>query len=232
MTALLIVLAVLLLIGFLPAGVKLRYDDGDVEMKLKLGPFRVPLLPARQPRGKKLARRHRKKIKAGRESMKKRAEKRARNKKKKEEEKRKPKEQRTRERLEKKKKKLSFEELMQFVSLALEVVGKLPRKLMMNELYLHVTYSGSDAARAAIGYGRAWAVVGSALPVLERAFRIRKRDVGVDLDYGRESLEVFARLDVHMLVGTAALLAFGAGFRALKLLLAGKIKRKMKEKEV
>ena len=211
MTALLIVLAVLLLIGFLPAGVKLRYDDGDVEMKLKLGPFRVPLLPARQPRGKKLARRHGKKIKAGRESKKKRAEKRARN---------------------KKKKKLSFEELMQFVSLALEMVGKLPRKLMMNELYLHVTYSGSDAARAAIGYGRAWAVVGSALPVLERAFRIRKRDVGVDLDYGRESLEVFARLDVHMLVGTAALLAFGAGFRAFKLLLAGKIKRKMKEKEV
>lgn len=232
MTALLIVLGVLVLIGLLPAGVKLRYDDGDVEAKLKLGPLRVPLLPVRQPRGKKLARRHGKKIKAEQESRKKKAEKRARKKKKKEEEKQKPKEQRARERAERRRKKLSFEDLTQLLGLALEVVGKLPKKLMMNELYLHVTYSGSDAAQAAIGYGRSWAVVGAVLPVLERAFRIRKRDVGVDLDYGRESLEVFARLDVHMLVGTAALLAFGVGFRALKVLLVSKIKHKMKEKEV
>lgn len=231
MTGLLIALAVLLLFGLLPAGAKVRYDDGDLEVKIKAGPVCVPLLPSKQMHGKKLAKQHSKKVKADREKLKKKALKKVRKKKKKEEEKKKSKEQRARERMEKKKKRLSLGELMQIARLGLETVGKLPRKLIMKELYLHVKYGGSDAAQAAIGYGRACGVTAIALPVLEKAFRIRKRDVGVELDYGREKMGIFARLDVHMLIGTAALLAFGAGFRFLKLLIASKIKQKMEKRK-
>lgn len=231
MTGLLIALGVLLLIGFLPAGAKVRYDDGDLEVRIKAGPFCVPLLPSRQPHGKKLARQHRKKVMAEQKKLKKKALKKVRKKKKKEEEKKKPREQRARERLEKKKKRLPLDELMQLARVALETVCKLPRKLIMKELCLHVAYGGSDAAQAAIGYGRACAVTATALPILEKAFRIRKRDVGVELDYGRETMGIFARLDVHMLVGTAALLAFGAAFRFLKILIAGKIKQKMEKRK-
>lgn len=229
MTGLLITLAVLLLLGLIPAGAKVRYDDGDLEVKIKAGPFRVPLLPSKQLHGKKLAKQHGKKVKADREKLKKKALKKVRKKKKKEEEKKKPKEQRARERMEKKR--LSVGELMQLARLGLETVGKLPRKLIMKELYLHVIYGGSDAAQAAIGYGRACGVTAIALPILEKAFRIRKRDVGVELDYGRETMGIFARLDVHMLLGTAALLAFGAGFRFLKLLIESKIKQKMEKRK-
>ncbi len=226
MTALVIVLAVLLLIGLLPAGVKLRYDNGDLEMRLKLGPFRVPLLPTKPLHGKKLARQHRRKVRAGQEKLKKKAQKKALKRKKKEEEKKKTKEQRKQERLERKKKKLSLSDLMRFLRLAVETAGKLPRKLRINELYLHVICGGKDADQAAIGYGRTWAAVGTALPVLERAFRIRRRDVGVELDYGQASVGIIARLDIHMLIGAAALLAFGTGFRFLKILIANKFKRK------
>lgn len=213
MTALLAVLAVLLLLGLVPVGVTLRYDSGAMEVKLKLGPFRIPIYPVGQPHGKKLARQYGRKVKAEREKRKKKAEKKAR--------KKKPRER--------KEKKLSFDELMQLLGLAWKAVGGLPRKLVVKELYLHVTYREDDAARAAIGYGRAWAVAGTALPVLERVFRIRKQDVGVDLDYEREPMEVFARLDIHILIGTAALLAFRTGFGALKLLLSSKIKGSVKE---
>ena len=231
MTGLLIALAVLLLIGLLPAGAKVQYDDGDLAVTIKAGPFRIPLLPAKQPHGKKLAKQHRKKVKAAQEKLKKKALKKVQKKKKKEEEKKKPKEQRDRERLEKKKKKLTLDELIQLARIGLGMARKLPRKLVMKELYLHVVYGGGDAAQAAIGYGRACAVTAAALPILEKTFRIRRRDVGVELDYGRETMGIFARLDVHMLVGTAALLAFGAGFRFLKLLIEGKIKSKMKKRK-
>lgn len=231
MTGLLIALAVLLLIGFIPAGAKVRYDDGDLEVKIKAGPFCVPLLPSKQQHGKKLARQYNKKVKADREKLKKKALKKVQKKKKKEEEKKKPKEQQARERLEKKKKKLSLDELMQLARIALKTVSKLPRKLVMKELCLHVKCGGGDAAQAAIGYGRVCAVTATALPILEKALRIRKRDVGVELDYGRENMGIFARLDVHMLVGTAVLLAFGAGFRFLKLLIESKIKHKMEKRK-
>lgn len=226
MTALFIVLAGLLVLGFLPMGAKLRYDDGDLEVRLKIGPFRIPLLPVKQPHGKKLAKQHGRKIRAEQKKLKKKAEKKARKKKKAEEEKQKTKEQRARERLEQKKKKLSFDELMQIARLALDMAGRLPRKLTVNELYLHVTFGGRDAAKAAVGYGRAWAAVGAAMPVLRKTFRIRRENVGVELDCERENLGIFGRLDIHMLVGTATLLAFGTGFRFLKLLIENKLKLK------
>lgn len=122
------------------------------------------------------------------------------------------------------KKKLSLEELLPIVKLALKVVGDLPRRLILRELRLHVVCGGADAARAAAGYGRAWAAVGAAVPALERCFRIQKRDVGVALDYGRESVGIDALLDIRMRIGTAVLLALDAGVRFAAILVKNKFK--------
>ena len=82
-------------------------------------------------------------------------------------------------------------------------------------LTLHVFFGGRDAAKAAIGYGRAWAMIGAMMPVLENTFRIDERDVGAYLDYELEEPRLLLDLDVRMHIGTALVLALGAGVRLL-----------------
>lgn len=241
MTALCIVLAVLLLAGLLPVGARVRYDDGELSIQLAAGPVRIALYPAKPLHGRKLAKQFARQREKELAKQRKKAEK-AR--KKAAEKARKKAERKARKKPAatgaapqpapapvkpvKKKKKLTPAELLPLAKLALRVVGSLPRKLLVRELYLHAVFGGKDAAGAATGYGRAWALVGSALPPLERCFRIRKRDVGVELDCDRTALGLFARLDIRMRVGTAVFLAVSAAARAVVILIQNK--RKFKKK--
>ncbi len=224
MTALGIVLAVLLLIGLLPVGARVRYDDGDLTVQLAAGPVRIGLYPAKPLHGKKLARQF---AKQQRKELVKRQKKLEKARKKAVEKARKKRGEALPEPAGKKKK-IPLDQLLPLAKLALRVVGSLPRKLLVRELYLHAVFGGKDAAEAASGYGRAWALIGSVLPPLERCFRIRKRDVGVELDYGRTKLALTARLDIRMRVGTAVWLALSAAARAVVILIQNKRKSKKK----
>lgn len=58
---------------------------------------------------------------------------------------------------------------MQLLDIVLDTLGDLRRKLRVNELTLYVRIGGSDdPAKAAMGYGRAWAAIGAITPSLER----------------------------------------------------------------
>ncbi len=223
MTALLIVLAVLLGIGSLPVGSKIRYEDGELAVKLAFGPLSLQILPSKPLHGKKLARQFRKKLEREWAARQKKVLKKLKKRRNKEDRKGLPRAQRA------PKQRLSLEELLPLAKLGLQIVGSLPRKLLVRELYLHLVCGGKDAAKAAISYGRAWAMLGTVLPVLERVFRVRKRDLGVELDYDRASLEISARLDIRMRVGTAFLLALTAGARFLLLLSQNKNKTKQEK---
>lgn len=85
-------------------------------------------------------------------------------------------------------------ELLRFLS---DVLGALRRKIRLDELTLHVRFgAGDDAAKTAIRYGRAWAIIGVVMPHLERIFVIKKRDIGAELDYNeKENM----RVDAHLL---------------------------------
>jgi len=239
MTALWIVLAVLLLIGLLPVGGRVRYDDGGLFIQLAAGPVHIGLYPAKPLHGKKLAKqfarqrekelaRQEKKAGKAREKAAEKARKKAERKNRKKPVPDAAASQPAPAKPAPKKKKLTLGELLPWARFALRVAGSLPRKLLVRELYLHAVFGGKDAAGAAIGYGRAWALVGTALPVLERCFRIQKRDVGVELDYDRTALGLYARLDIRMRVGTAVFFAVSAAARAVVMLLQNK--RKSKEK--
>lgn len=182
--------ALLALVLALPAAVLLRYEAGALRVRLQVGPVKAALYPRRPPNPvKKMGKRPGKGPKPPAPSK---AE-------------------------ESGGKKLTAGQIRELVKLALDLLGKLRRNLLVQHLTLHVSYGGKDAARAAIGYGRAWAVVGAMMPVLENTFRIGQRDVGVDLDYALEQPQVLLDLDVRMRVGTALWLAIGAGLRLLKL---------------
>ena len=70
--------------------------------------------------------------------------------------------------------KLTLQGILALVDLACDTLGDLRRKLRVEVLVLHVTLGGSDPAKAAILYGRAWALIGMLNPKLEQLFVIKK----------------------------------------------------------
>ena len=175
-----VILALVILVLALPAAVLLRYEAGVLQVRLRVGPVNVTVYP---PRPAKPAKKPAKGAKAPKSP--KAAAPKAKS----------------------GGKKLTRGQIQDLIKLALDLLGKLSRKLLVKHLTLHVFFGGRDAAQTAIGYGRAWAVIGAMMPVLENTFRIDERDVGAYLDY---------ELEVQMRVGTAIRLALGAGLRLMK----------------
>ena len=116
-------------------------------------------------------------------------------------------------------------ELLRFLS---DVLGDLRRKIRLNELTLHVRFgAGDDAAKTAIRYGRAWAIIGVVMPHLERIFVIKKRDIGAELDYNvDEKMAADAHMVLTITIGRALALALRAGIGFLKIYQAYQDKNK------
>lgn len=192
---LLVILAVLVLIGCIPVGVDARYNADGVFLAAKLGPFRLQLLP-QKPKKKP--------------------------KKRKQQQKQPEKEPASSEPQEKKSNPLlsgGVDGMLQLLDLAFDTLGDLRRKLRVNELTLHVLIGGAeDPAKAAMGYGRAWAAIGAITPSLERLFVIKKRDIRPALDYTISNTQVDAHLVTTITIGRSLALAVHAGIRFLKLL--------------
>ena len=187
-----IVLAVFVLIGCIPVGVDARYHENALALRLKIGFFTMQVLPAK-PKKKKAA------PKKEKSAPKNAAAKPA-----------KPKKQFQMP-------KLTLQDILALVDLACDTLGDLRRKLRVEVLVLHVTLGGSDPAKAAILYGRAWALIGMLNPKLEQLFVIKKRDIQPVLDYNEKEMKVDAHLALTITIGRAISLAGRAGVRFLKL---------------
>ena len=192
---LLVIFAVLVLIGCIPVGVDARYSADGVFLTAKLGPFLLQLLPQKpkkKPKKRKPQQKQPKKTPAKAEPQ------------------------------EKKPNPLlsgGVDGLMQLLDLAFDTLGDLRRKLRVNELTLYVLIGGADdPAKAAMGYGRAWAAIGAITPSLERLFVIKKRDIRPALDYTISNAQIDAHLVTTITIGRSLALALRAGIRFLKIL--------------
>ena len=192
---LLVIFAVLVLIGCIPVGVDARYSADGVFLTAKLGPFLLQLLPQKpkkKPKKRKPQQKQPKKTPAKAE----------------------PQEKKPNPLLSS-----GVDGLMQLLDLAFDTLGDLRRKLRVNELTLYVLIGGADdPAKAAMGYGRAWAAIGAITPSLERLFVIKKRDIRPALDYTISNTQIDAHLVTTITIGRSLALALRAGIRFLKIL--------------
>jgi len=188
---LLAIFAALVLIGCIPVGVDARYNAEGVFLAAKLGPIRLQLLP-QKPKKKKKQQKKPEKAPEKAASQ------------------------------EKKPNPIlsgGVDEILQLLDIVLDTLGDLRRKLRVNELTLYVRIGGSDdPAKAAMGYGRAWAAIGAITPSLERLFVIKKRDIQPALDYTISNTQVDAHLVTTITIGRSLALALRAGIRFLKIL--------------
>ena len=190
-----IVLAVFVLIGCIPVGVDASYHENALALRLKIGFFTMQVLPAKPKKKKAEAKKKKPAAKKQDAKQAKPA---------------KPKKQFQMP-------KLTLQDILALVDLACDTLGNLRRKLRVEVLVLHVTLDGSDPAKAAILYGRAWAGIGMLTPKLDRLFVIKKRDIQPILDYNEKEMKVDAHLALTITIGRAISLAGRAGVRFLKL---------------
>ena len=170
---LLLLLAVILLT---PAGVRFRYDRGDLSLLVRFGPLKLQIFPRKE---KKPPRRKPEETKEEPEKPKpkKKAEK-------------KPRAKINREQI-----LYSLETLPPILGRALKRTG---RRLRLTPLKVHLLVAGPDPADTALLYGRLEAALGAALPALHRLVRIKDQDVRLFLDFQREQMDLIADVGLSL----------------------------------
>ena len=76
--------------------------------------------------------------------------------------------------------------------------------------------AGGDPCDLSINYGRAWAVLGNAMPLLDRCFTIKKRDLEIACDYIEDTTKITAYVKMTITVAHILLLGGYHGFRLLR----------------
>ena len=102
--------------------------------------------------------------------------------------------------------------------LAVGTLGDLFSKVVVNRLDITVDIAGSDAADAAVKYGRVCAVFYPALNIILNVFKVKKRNINLSPDFtdgakSRAKAKVVARVRVISLI----CVAIKRGIQALKL---------------
>ena len=92
--------------------------------------------------------------------------------------------------------------VLEIVRLASDALGRLRRKLTIDDLELAVVYGSDDAAGTAVAYGAASAVAGTLLPLIENSFRLKKRDISLTPVFDRKTLEVSLRAEISAALGS------------------------------
>lgn len=78
---------------------------------------------------------------------------------------------------------------------ALEGVRK---RLTIDRLTLHVVWAAPDPADAALGYGCANAALGILWPLFDQNFKVKDRDLAIDVDFEAAAPTLYARAALHM----------------------------------
>ena len=110
----------------------------------------------------------------------------------------------------------------------LSALGKFRRKLEVSYLELEYTAAAEDAARAAIKYGRAHAVIGAAMPAVENVLNIKKRrfDINVSFEETESKIKIGAKLSIRIYQLLAVAFSFIFSTSGKKLIFGKKERRK------
>lgn len=187
-----IALGILVLLALFPLGVCLRYRQERFTLQLKLAGIRIPLDLDKLLKGKE----EKKPEKQDKQQAEAQASPQA------------PKPKRDLRKL--------YERLKPWISLGLDFLGDLRRKLKIDHLDLNLVLGCEDPCDLAILYGSTCAAMGNIIAYLERVLNIRKRDIQVQCDFEETKTRAEARLELSITLGRALVLLVGYGIRALR----------------
>lgn len=92
----------------------------------------------------------------------------------------------------------SIKRLRALLSIVMEGVSRVQQKLQVDLLHLEYISGGENPAKAAIGFGRASAVFGIFLPILENTFHIKKKVLRAGVNYNWNEPSIYLKLSLSM----------------------------------
>lgn len=190
------ILCLLCLLLCLRIRLRLCFDEGGLKLSAGLGPVWLLQIPREKTEEEGQEKQDPKKKKAGKK--KKRAKK----------------EKETKGTEEKKGGKVAlFRSLLPIIT---EALGKLRRKLRIDELTFWYLSACDDPAKAALAFGGASAAVGMLLPPLERFLDVRHRDVRTAVSFTEPESTVYVRLRLSLSLWAILYIGVPAGLAFLK----------------
>ena len=198
----LITLGILVILAWLPLGATVRYNDQGVALKVIAGPVRIPILPKKKAPEKEKPKKEEKTKKKQPVAKKTEAPK--------------PQEE----------KGGPVTDFLPLVQTALDLLNAFRKKLRINHLYLKLIMASDDPCDLAVNYGKANAAMGNLLPLLERCFVIKKRDIEIECDFESDKTVIIARADLTITLGRLLGILIFYGVKALKQFLSIQNKRK------
>ena len=199
----LITFGILILLGILPLGVSVIYDEDGAVVRVIAGPLKIKVFPL--PKKEKKLKKQ-KSLKADQKTAPK------------QQKKEKNQAAASGEQNQEKPKKKSggpITDFLPLVKVVLKFLDGFRRKLRVNTLELKLIMASDDPCDLAVNYSRAWAAVGNLMPQLERVFVIKKRDIEVECDFTADKTLVIARLDLTITLGRILGLVFALIGRAI-----------------
>ena len=197
----LITLAVLVILAWIPVGATVRYNAQGLSLKIIAGPVRMQILPKKKAEKKEKPKKETKPAKQKTASNKQTTP-------------------------QKKEKGGPITDFLPIVKTLLDLLNAFRKKLRINHLYLKLIMAGDDPCDLAVNYGRANAAMGNLLPLLERCFVIKKRDIEIECDFESSETVILARADVTITLGRLLGILVWYGVKALKQFLSIQNKRK------
>lgn len=113
--------------------------------------------------------------------------------------------------------------------IVLEAAGRFRRKLQVDALNLELTVGAGDPADAALGYGRANAVLGALWYPLTSAFRVKDGAARVKVDFDAQEMTLWAAAALSLKIGQILCLGLYFGLKFLRTVLA--VRREQKKQQ-
>ena len=175
MIVLAIVIAVIMLIALLRLGLSVVYSEGGVSLTLMVGPVPLRLLPKKEKREKQIIKGLRKKEKkAKKKAAKPKAEKPG-----------------------------GLKGWLDTVQTYSKGLGRLRRKLLIKKLTVRFVSAGADPSKTALMFGASSAAIGAGVPLLEKSFRIRRRDIRASADFDALQPSIYVKAAISLAVWEA-----------------------------
>ena len=115
-----------------------------------------------------------------------------------------------------KKKQGNTKDFFPLVRLVIDFLRDFHSKLRINHLYFKAILADQDPCDLSINYGRAWAAAGNLMPLLDRYFIIRERNIEIECDYTAATSQIDLSVDFTITVARLLTLGVYHGWRVLR----------------
>ncbi len=198
MTVLIIIIALIAALLFLPVGVSGAYDFGEASLKILVGPAKIALLP-----------RKKKEPSPGTEKPKK-------------------KKKGKKEKPHKEKAPITFEIIRDYIRLAVDALNRFRVRLTIRDVHIWYLAAAKDPCDAALSYGRSAAAVTGLMDILRCGFNVQKEDLRFAVDFLEEKPRFGVGGTLTIRIGQVLYIGLRAGIDFLKIVFKQRRLRKIK----